>query len=151
MTTLEPTRNESQPLVVRDPHLSEAANAAVTRDLRAAVGADAADAPVPDAELHNRRRSSSGLAGDRLLLLIALATALTTGAVVLLAGASWWWIAVPLGVHLAATIATVATAMTLAGQGERPAPETAALLEEQGVGDPDRTFNELVRDLRNAG
>jgi len=35
----------------------------------------------------------------------------------------------------------------LAGEGEHPSPELAALLEREGVGDPDRLLTELVREF----
>jgi hypothetical protein len=79
-----------------------------------------------------------------------LATAAVVGAVVTLYTGSWWWLAAAVGIHLLASLAVFAGLVSLLSEPERPAPETVARLEDEGVPDPERVFNELVDEFGGA-
>ena len=135
-----------------DPSLSPEANQMLTEELRAIVGSAFVDVPIGRADpAHARhgthRQGVAELIADRfgyvtatLVLVVVLAVVgLSSGSVVALAGAL-----VVLGVALALVVLMVTR---LAGEGEHPSPELAALLEREGVGDPDRLLTELVREF----
>jgi hypothetical protein len=147
MTTLEAARDETREVEVRDARLSQTANSAVARELTDELGSAA---PAAVVIRPSGRQRWLDLSGGRLGLAITLGVALTVGALLVLYGGSWWWLLVPVAVHAAGTALVIGTAWRLAGEGEHPAPETVALLEEQGVPDPERAFSETARELRGA-
>jgi hypothetical protein len=143
---------ERRPVASDDPSLSPEANQMLTEELRAIVGSAFVEVPIRRADpAHARhgthREGVAELIADRfgyvaatLVLLVVLAVVgLSSGTVVALAGAL-----VVLGVALALVVLMVTR---LADETEHPSPELAALLEREGVGDPDRLLTELVREF----
>jgi hypothetical protein len=135
-----------------DPSLSPEANQMLTDELCAILGSAFVDVPIGRADPAHARHGthSEGVAdliADRfgyvaatLVLVVVLAiVGLSSGSVVALAGAL-----VVLGVSLALVVLMITR---LAGEGEHPSPELAALLEREGVGDPDRLLTDLVREF----
>jgi hypothetical protein len=82
---------------------------------------------------------SSGLVGRGLALVVAAIVALAIGQWRILVGA-----VVVLGVVTAGVVATV---LRMTSNPERPSAVTVAALEEDGVGDPERHFSELVAEF----
>jgi hypothetical protein len=137
---------------VRDPGLSEEANELLTHELREAVGRDEVDvaAGAPD-PAHQRHRTHVALirmlVENSVYILSTFATVATAAAVVALVTGSWWILGAVVLLHLVATTSIAGVALVLAGEPEHVAPSTAALLEEEGVADPDALFTELVDEF----
>lgn len=147
---------ERRRVVSDDPSLSPEANQMLTEELCAIIGSAFVDVPVGRADPAHARHGTHGeavaeLIADRfgyvaatLVLVVVLAVVgLSTGSVVALAGAL-----LVLGVTIALLMLMV---LRLAGESEHPSPELAALLEREGVGDPDRLLTELVREFSTGG
>ncbi|HEY4276719.1 MAG TPA: hypothetical protein VGM91_00795 [Conexibacter sp.] len=143
---------EHRSVEAHDPSLSQEANELLTQELREAVGRDAVDVPIgsPD-PAHGRHRRHIALVRvmieNSVYVLSAFATVLTAAAVVSLVTGSWWILGAVVLLHLVATAAIAGVALLLAGEPEHVAPSTAALLEDEGVADPDRLFTELVDEF----
>jgi hypothetical protein len=149
----EDKRTEVRDVRVDDPELTPEANRALTGELRDALGADRVRVPRDQG---TRRDVEGGdplaafLAGNRVLIGITLAAAIVVGAVCAVITGSWWLLAVAVLVHAAATLAVAFFAIRATGEVEKPAPETVARLEAEGVPDPERAFNERVREYASA-
>jgi hypothetical protein len=99
----------------------------------------------PHARAPQRRSGfAATLSANRLILIISFLTLLVVGAVLALITGSWWWLIVPLVVHAIATVALGAGIIHATKQAEKPDPATVAKMEDEGVADPEGTFNELV-------
>jgi hypothetical protein len=72
---------------------------------------------------------------------------LTIGAITSLATGSWWLLPVALGVHALGTMAVLATAIRITTISEHPSPSVAAMLEEEGIRNPDEHFSRLVEEF----
>jgi hypothetical protein len=59
----------------------------------------------------------------------------------------WWILPVAFVVLGVVTAAVVATVLRMTSNQERPSATTVAALEEEGVGDPERHFSELVKEF----
>jgi len=125
----------------------------VTAELRDIIGSDAVDVPAdrPDAARQRHATHTEAVAevvADR----VGYAAAALTGIVVLA------FLAIITGSVLALIGALLVLVVTLGllvrlvygltAEVEHPSPELAALLESEGVGDPDRLFNDLVVEFR---
>jgi len=138
-----------------DPSLSPEANRLLTGELREAVGSDHVEVPE-DALERSRDRHADGsgfmgaLARNRVLLLVSLLVLLTVGAIIALITGSWWALLVAAGVHALGTLVTAASAIQITTDVEHVDPTTAARLEAEGVGDPDRLLSDLVEDYAGA-
>ena len=139
--------DEERRIEVDEPELSAETNRALTEDVRAAVGSDrtrgAGDRRRPRASPH-RSGLRAGLAADRRLIVVALLAVLIIGAIVSLTTGSWWFVLVAVAVHALVTVILAGGALRVVTDVERPDPSTAARLRDEGVGDPEATFNELV-------
>jgi hypothetical protein len=138
------------------PHLSAEANAALSDEAREAIGAERVRVPVdaPDAGRHahgDHTHATAQAASMRPVFLITGLSALTIGAIVALATGSWWALVAAAGVHALGTILTATGAIQLTTQTEHASPATTALLEREGVADPDRALTDLVEDYTGAG
>jgi hypothetical protein len=135
-----------------DPSLSAEANRMLTEELCAIVGAEFVEVPVGRADPAHARHGTHapgvaeviadrvGYAAATLVLIVVLAVVgLSTGSVAALVGAL-----LVLGVALALIVLLITR---LADEGEHPSPELSALLEHEGVGDPDRLLTDLVREF----
>lgn len=140
---------------VQDPSLSPEANRVLTRELRAVVGDDAVE--VPRGRPHVERERHGGRSGfavalsqNRLVIAMTLLAALVVGAIVSLATGSWWLLLLALGVHALGTLVVVAIVLKMTTQTEHVSPTAAAALQEEGVGDPDAVFSDLVEEYAPA-
>jgi hypothetical protein len=137
---------------VHDPGLSDEANELLTEELREVVGRDEVDVPAgsPD-PAHQRHRTHVALVRvlveNSVYVLSTFATVATAAAVVALITGSWWILGAVVVLHLVATVSIAGVALLLASEPEHVAPSTAALLEEEGIADPDALFTELVDEF----
>jgi hypothetical protein len=134
-----------------DPNLSPEANAALTEELQQAVGAERVSMPADTPDPATVRRAGDSVAKAtavslRPLFIVTLLVALTVGAVVGLSTGSWWALVVAAAVHAVGTMVVASGAIQLTTQIEHASPETTALLEEEGVADPDRVLSDLVEE-----
>ncbi len=86
----------------------------------------------------------AALGAARFVLGALVAAAAIVGGVVLLSAAKWWALAVVVVVLLGAVGLGVWLTLRSTTEVEKPAPETVARLEEEGVADPERKANEHV-------
>jgi hypothetical protein len=149
----EPSNRDHRAVRSDDPSLSSEANRELTDELREIVGADTVDVPSgrsdPATARHARHTPfASELIADRLgygaaalVLIVVLAiVGLATGSVIALVAA--------FAVLLIALALALRLVVGLTGEREHPSPELAALLEGEGVGDPDRLLTDLVDEFR---
>ncbi len=144
-------RTERREVRARDPSLSPEANRILTDELREVVGQEAVEVPVERRHAELERHGAHpglavGVAANRLAIGITFLGALVVGAIISLVTGSWWFLLLALGVHAIATIAVVGLVLGMATQTEHLSPGAAARLEDEGVGDPDAVFNDLVEE-----
>ncbi|HKG39289.1 MAG TPA: hypothetical protein VKB25_09900 [Conexibacter sp.] len=138
-----------------DPSLSPEANRVLTDELRQVVGRDEVEVPGrrPHVE-HEHHGGRTGvavlLAEHRLVIAMTLLAALVVGAIVSLATGSWWFLPLALGFHAFGTIVVLTVALAMTTETEHLSPSAAAQLEDEGVSDPDRVFNDLVEEFAPA-
>src|SRR3954447_15501183 len=155
--TGRPAQGETERRFVHseDPSLSPEANRLLTKELREVIGREEVEVPVGtprrarDAHA-GRSPLVATLVANRPLILVALLAAVVVGGIISLA--TGWYVAVLLavGLHALGTMLVAAGAIQLTTQVEHVAPETAARLEQEGVGDPDRVLGQLVEDFTGA-
>jgi hypothetical protein len=146
----EPPRDGLRDVRSSDPSLSAEANDRLTRELREIIGSDRVSVPAdPAHERHGTHAPwTADAIGSRLgWILIALA-GIAVAAIVALAWNTTASLLVALAVLVVTTIAALAVALNATSEVEHPDPQTAALLEEEGVGDPDRLLEDLVEEFR---
>jgi hypothetical protein len=127
-----------------DPSLSPEANRILRDELRAIEGpaADRQEPVAPPHALHSP--AVANLISARVGGVLTLITAVVVGAIVALASGATWVLIVALAVLCLGTVMVVGLVARLTGEVEHLDPDDAALLEEEGVGDPDRLLEELV-------
>lgn len=143
-----------RPVLSEDPSLSPEANRLLTDELRAVIGADAVEveATRPDHHADRHATHSTAVAGaiemrlfltmvGLIFLMVFVIVAAFVGEVDVLVG-----LALVLLVPATITVALVVNRM--ADEPEHVSPETHAILSKEGMGDPDRTFSELLDDFR---
>jgi hypothetical protein len=134
------------------PWLSPETNWLLTQELREAVGRDTVDCP-PDlpasAERPHARHSPlvAALWSNRIGIIIVSLMLVIVGVIVSLAAGSWWALVAAVAVLALATLAVAASTLQLTTETEGISPTLAARLEEEGVGDPDKLFTELVQEF----
>jgi hypothetical protein len=84
---------------------------------------------------------------NRLLLTTSLLAFVLVGVVASIALGDWWALGAALAVHAVGTAVVVALTLRLTRETEHVSPTLAARLEEEGVGDPDVFFTELVDEF----
>jgi hypothetical protein len=138
-----------------DPSLTPEANRLLTEELREVVGKDEVELPAGTGQRARERHGEhsplvAALVANRPIILVTLLMAVVVGGIVSLT--TGWYVAVLLavGLHALGTMLVAAGAVQLTTQVEHVAPETAARLEEEGVGDPDRLLGQLVEDFTGA-
>lgn len=145
-------RTERRTVRSRDPSLSPRANRVLTEELRAVTGQDTASVPV-DRPRTNRGRHGgrSGLAvelvANRLVIAMTFLGALVVGAILSLATGSWWFLPLAAGVHAIGTMLILGLVLGMTTETEHVSPTAAALLEDEGVSDPDGVFSDLVEEF----
>jgi hypothetical protein len=135
---------------IDDPQLSPEANQLLTEELRDALGTDSAEVPADRADQVHRlpdeeHRTVATLVGEnRLLVAVAFTALVVVGVIVSLATEDWWALMVAVVVHAVGTFIVASVVLRMSAEVEHVAPETAARLQDEGVGDPDRALAQLV-------
>jgi len=135
-----------------DPTLSDRANAILTDELRRVVGAEEVD--VPADRRHEELISHGGHAGpvvelvdNRLALGMIAAAAVVVGAVITLITGSVWFLIGAVAIDVIGVMLVTTLVIRMTGEQEHLSPEAAALLEDEGVDDPDGLFSRLVAEF----
>ena len=136
-----------------DPGLSAEANALLTRELRDIIGSDEVEVPIDRADPAHRRHLRhtpwvADLIDSRVGWLFTLLAAVCVAAIIAIVSNSVVVLIVAIAVLGATTLLAVRLLQDLGSEAEHPSPETAALLEAEGVGDPDRLLQDLVDEFR---
>lgn len=145
--------------VPRDPRLTDEANRLIADELRDATGEDvelveppqdvarhAGDAPA-DGSGAGAAAARAPFAQSRFTVVVALCAAVVWG--IAIATSSGSWVVLPIAVLAFVGLGLLVARVTLrtSTQVERPAPETMARLEREGVADPERALNEQLRAM----
>lgn len=139
-----------------DPTLSAEANQRLTDALRAVVGRDRVDLPngrVDHRSVPHATHSSlvaSAIAVRVEIFLVGAILAMTALIAIAMTASSSWLVALTTVLLLPAVALIARFVFALFDEHEHLDPETAAMLSEEGVGDPDRLFNELIHDFEGA-
>jgi hypothetical protein len=145
---------ERREVTVDEPDLSRQTNERLTAEVREVVGDDhvtvPADRPRPshgEAAVQPGRPLAAALKPNRFIMAMIGGSALVIAAIVALVIGQWWILPVTFVVLGVVTAAVVATVLRMTSNQERPSATTVAALEEDGVGDPERHFSELVKEF----
>ncbi|MCW2992916.1 MAG: hypothetical protein JWQ18_411 [Conexibacter sp.] len=146
-------RTERRSVRSADPSLSPEANRLLTDELRAIVGSDEVEVPVDRADPAHATHGVhspwvANIIDARLGPVFTGLAAICVAAVVALTWSSWVILVLALAILVAATLLALRSLLSLTDEVEHPDPETAALLEAEGVGDPDRVLEDLVHEFQ---
>ena len=137
-----------------DPSLSAEANRLLTGELRAVIGSDSVQVPEswPDHRA-DRHATHSGFAASAIVLrvlisIVGLVLAMTVLISVIATTESWVLVGVATALFLPTTFVIAWTVLRTFDEFEHVDPEVAAMLSAEGMGDPDRTFTDLVHDFQ---
>ena len=146
-----PTMEERE-VRVRDPHLSDSANARLTEQVREVLGTDhvmvTRDRPHPSRgqDTPTSRTPSAGTSANFIVAITALVL-LVVGALLTVLTGSWWFTAFALVADALGGAFVIAMVISMTGIREHADATTVALLEEQGVHSPDLLFSRLVAEF----
>lgn len=145
-------RTETVSVEVHDPQISEHANEVMTREVRDALGTDQVELPSEQARRAGRthpgeKRLFAALWERRIIFGVSLGGAVVVAAILVLTTGSWWWIALPLGLHVAATLYVTYAIIDTTTLAETPSADSLAALEAEGVRDPERAFSEHLESF----
>jgi Flp pilus assembly protein TadB len=141
---------------VDDPQLSAEGNRVLTSELREALGTDEVEVPVERAsEMHRlpdrERRTVGSLIGEnRMLVAVAFVPLLVIAVIISLSTDSWWAVVAACAVHAVGTLIVASVVLRATTAVERVAPESAARLQDEGVGDPDQALSDMIERLGSA-
>lgn len=144
---------------VHDPRLSDAANAALTWELHAVLESDAAHGGRTGEVWHPRAnptrqhwRLTTAVLDARILVVpVAVMLGIIALVVVIAAmGESYVVVGIAGVAVLVGVVAVAEMIARMTREVEHLSPETAALLEGEGIGDPDRLFGDLLAQRRDA-
>jgi hypothetical protein len=136
-----------------DPNLSDGTNERLTSELRDVVGTDRVRVPkhrprATRGEHPQQHGAAAYLEQNRMQLIRTTAIVLTFGAIVALATRDWWVLPIVAGLHALGTMAVALSAIRLTTISERPSPQVAAAMSEEGVRNPDEHFSRMVEEFR---
>jgi len=123
------------------------ANDALIEELRDAVGDKAverADLDVERAVRESGRGETPEASRSRLLFAVIGAAGVVVAAAAALALKSWVVFGVAIVLHAIGTATVVTVAFRATTDVEKPGPATVAMLEDEGVDDPEGALNQLV-------
>jgi len=143
---------EDRVVRVSEPGLSDDANNLLTTEVREIVGRAHVSVPRdrPHASEDEPPRGSrllTTLHDNRVLFGMTVPAGLVVAAVVALLIDRWWLLPVATVVLLLATFGVVALVFSVEGGREQPSATTVALLEEEGVRDPERLLSDVVEEF----
>ena len=147
-------RDEVRTVRVDEPQLSERANRLLTEEAREVLGTREvrvpADRPSPSHGGDAPRRRPRLLPWQPKEMIVGLVgAALVVVAVIagFAAGGSWWLLPVAFLVLLGMAYFVAAMGFQMMSRAERPSPTTVAILEEEGVRDPEELFSDIVAEF----
>jgi hypothetical protein len=120
---------------------------ALENELRETVGDEAVERADLDIDRAvGQRQPRVKAEANRSRLIIAVVAAVGIAVIVAIAAAlQSWWILIPLlTLHAIGTFVVVRTTFRASTSVEKPAPTTQAMLEDEGVADPEGALNDLV-------
>jgi hypothetical protein len=140
---------------VHDPELSDRANEVLSEEVRQALGTDEVELPAEQARHAGREHPEEhglfeAIWERRVLVGMALASAIVIAALLVLTTGSWWWLPAVLVVHAVATVIVTSAIIRTTTLVESPSPGAEAVLQEEGVRDPERALNDQVRSFTGA-
>lgn len=144
----------TRPVRSADPSLSPEANELLTRELRESLGSDRVQAGAvhepqrPHAEIHAGGSARAALSATRLALGLIGGVLLVTGVLATIATGSILALFAALGVHAVVTVTVILWFLRTTMVVEHMDPERAAVLEQEGVADPDSLLTALAEDYR---
>ena len=142
---------EDRTVEVDDPSLSAGANRRLTEQVREVVGADHVRVPADRPHPSHGESIPTGLrprlTANRWALGMGVAIGVVVGVIVALVTSSWWLLPVAIVVLGLATFVVVEMILGLTDHSERPDPSTVALMEDDGVHDPEERFSEFVDEF----
>jgi hypothetical protein len=143
---------EEREVRVEDPRLSESANARLTDEVREVLGTDHVEVPRdrPHPSLGEEvPHASTGavFVEHRAVLIVLFCFLITFGAILSLITHDWWFLPLAAVAHAAGTMIVLVTALRFTTSRERPHPTTVALLESEGITDPEGHFSDLVSEF----
>ncbi|HEY4278427.1 MAG TPA: hypothetical protein VGM91_09420 [Conexibacter sp.] len=135
-----------------DPSLSDRANEALTDELRRVCGADVVDVPVGEPSFERERHARRpallvAIVDNRLWFSFLGAIAIVVGVVAAFVTSSWWWVGIAVAINVIGIGAVVGMIFSLSDEAEHLSPEVVALLEDEGVSDPDEVFRQLLAEF----
>jgi hypothetical protein len=143
---------EEREVRAADPQLSPRTNERLTEEMREVIGTTSvrvpADRPHMSAGERPQDRAVPFLSMNRLSFLFGVAAALVIGGIVALTTGDWWFLPLAVGLHALGTMLVVMLSVRLTAVSERPSPELAAAMTEEGVRTPDQRFSEMVDEFR---
>jgi hypothetical protein len=147
-------RPERREVRVDQSKLSPRTNDLLTAEVREVVGDDhvtvPADRPRPsrgEASPEAGGRLTAELKPNRFIIAMIGGSFVVIAAIVALAIGQWWILVGAFLVLIVVLAAMIATVLRMTSNQERPSATTVAALEEDGVGDPERHFSELVKEF----
>ena len=151
----QPEAMEDREVRVSDPHLSDSANARLTEEVREVIGTDhvnvSRDRPHPSqGERSDAHRAPFAGSSINLILIIMALLLLVLGALLTALTGSWWFAGLALVVDALGGAAIIASVLQMTGVREHADASTAALLEEEGVSNPDQHLSDLVAEFTEA-
>jgi hypothetical protein len=144
---------EIRDVQVADPELSDAANHRLTEQVQEVIGTDKvrvpADRPHPS---HGERPDNAGLLAsvwstNKFIILIITMVFIVIGAIVSIITGSWWFMAAAVIVDAAGVLLVAGLVLRMTSIRERPDPSTVAMLEEEGVRNPEEHFSNVVAEF----
>lgn len=141
-------------VVVHEPQLSDDANAALTHDLLDVVGRPVVSVPAdrPYANLgegedapHSSGRAT--LSENRFIIGQVGGVLIVVGTIVALVTGNWWLLPLAVAVLGLGTALVIRMVLTMTSHDERPSASTVAMLEEEGVEDPESLFSDIVDEF----
>lgn len=145
---------KTRPVRSSDPSLSPRANELLTEELRESLGGDRVESGArpgpqrPHAEIHAGGGVGAALSANRLALGLIGAVLLVVGVYATVATGSIWALLAALGILAIVTVTVVLWFLRTTMIVERMDPAKAAVLEEEGVADPDLLLTALAEDYR---
>lgn len=145
---------KTRPVRSADPSLSPEANRVLTEELREAVGSDRLQSDErrgpqrPRATIQAGGEVAAALSANRLALGLIGGVLLVTGVIATVATGSIWALLAALGVHAVVTVVVVMWFLRTTMVVEHMDPARAAVLEQEGVADPDALLTALAEDYR---
>lgn len=149
----------TQPMVTRtveskDPSLSDEANRMLTLELRAVIGSDSVEVPESwpdhrtDRHATHHRFTASAILMRIFIAIVGFMLAMTALIGVIATTDSWTAVAFTTALFIPTTYVIATLVLRTFKEFEHVDPDLAAVLSAEGVGDPDRTFTDLVHDFQ---